>query len=107
MINPGSSHSCRDLFICHSAANGGKNEVENNYLSVSEKTELELAKLKLNSKNPAEREKAQQTINDLPEKDIASDQKVIEACGNGNAGSAACAGVRWTENQRDVGGNVG
>ena len=75
-------------------AQGGKNAVENNYLSVSEKTELELAKLKLNSKDPAEREKAQQTINDLREKDIASDQKVIDACGNGNAGSAACAGAR-------------
>ncbi|WNJ36950.1 hemagglutinin repeat-containing protein [Enterobacter hormaechei subsp. hormaechei] len=75
-------------------AQGGKNAVENNYLSVSEKTELELAKLKLNSKDQAEREKAQQTINALREKDIASDQKVIDACGNGNAGSAACAGAR-------------
>ena len=72
----------------------GKNAVENNFLSVSEKTELELAKLKLNSKDPAEREKAQQTVNELREKDIASDQKVIDACGNGNAGSAACAGAR-------------
>lgn len=69
-------------------------EVENNFLSVSEKTELELAKLKLNSKDPAVREQAQQTINELREKDIASDQKVIDACGNGNAGSAACAGAR-------------
>ncbi|MCT4708599.1 glycohydrolase toxin TNT-related protein [Enterobacteriaceae bacterium H16N7] len=75
-------------------AQAGKNAVENNYLSVSEKTEFELAKLKLNSKDPAEREKAQQTINDLREKDITSDQKVIDACGNGNAGSAACAGAR-------------
>ena len=75
-------------------AAAGKNSVENNYLSVSEKTELELAKLKLNSKDPAEREKAQRTINELREKDIASDQKVIDACGNGNAGSAACAGAR-------------
>ncbi|SUW62491.1 Uncharacterised protein [Buttiauxella agrestis] len=50
-----------------------------------------MAKLELNSKDPAEREKAQQTINDLREKDIAGDQKVIDACGNGNAGSAACA----------------
>lgn len=61
---------------------------------MSEKTELELAKLKLNSKDPAERELAQQTINELREKDIASDQKVIDACGNGNAGSAAWAGAR-------------
>jgi filamentous hemagglutinin len=75
-------------------AQAGKNAVENNYLSVSEKTELELAKLKLNSKDPVEREKAQQTVNELREKDIASDQKVIDACGNGNAGSAACAGAR-------------
>lgn len=63
-------------------------------MSVSEKTELELAKLKLNSNDPAEREKAQQTVNKLREKDIASDQKVIEACGNGAAGSAACASAR-------------
>ncbi|MDC6108491.1 hemagglutinin repeat-containing protein [Serratia rubidaea] len=77
------------------AAQTGKNAVENNYLSVSEKTELEIAKQKLqNSKDPAEREKAQQQINDLREKDISRDQKVIEACGNGNAGSAACAGAR-------------
>ena len=62
---------------------------------MSEKTELEIAKQKLqNSKDPAEREKAQQQINDLREKDISRDQKVIEACGNGNAGSAACAGAR-------------
>lgn len=53
--------------------------VENNYLSVSEKTE---------------REQAQQTINNLREKDIASYKKVMDACGNGNAGSAACAGAR-------------
>ena len=76
-------------------AQGGKNAVENNYLSVSEKTELEIAKQTLkNSKDQAEREKAQQTINALREKDIDSDQKVIDACGNGNAGSAACAGAR-------------
>ncbi len=61
---------------------------------MSEKTELELAKLKLNSNDPTEREKAQQKINELREKDIASDQKVIEACGNGAAGSAACASAR-------------
>ncbi|GDE76960.1 hemagglutinin-related protein [Escherichia coli] len=36
-------------------AQSGKNAVENNYLSVSEKTELEIAKQTLkNSKNPAE-----------------------------------------------------
>jgi len=70
------------------------NVVENNYLSVSEKTELELAKLKLNSKDPAEREKAQQKYDALREKDIASDQKVIDACSNGNAGSAGCASAR-------------
>ncbi|MDX6039419.1 hypothetical protein [Scandinavium lactucae] len=40
---------------------------------MSEKTELEIAKLKLNSKDPVEREKAQQTVNQLREKDIASD----------------------------------
>ncbi|GAA3579163.1 hypothetical protein GCM10023078_03780 [Gibbsiella greigii] len=76
------------------AAQAGKTTVENNYLSVSEKTELEIAKQKLNSKDPAEREKAQQTINDLREKDIASDKEIIDACGNGNAESSACAGAR-------------
>jgi filamentous hemagglutinin len=75
-------------------AGTGKNAVENNYLSVSEKTEIEIAKQKLNSNDPAEREKAQQTINTLREKDIASDQKVIDACSNGNAGSAGCASAR-------------
>ena len=76
-------------------AQAGKNAVESNYLSPSEKTELELAKQKLqNSKDPAEREQAQQKINELREKDIASDKKVIEACGNGGAGSAACASAR-------------
>ncbi len=76
-------------------AQAGKNAVENNYLSVSEKTELELAKQKLqNSKDPAEREQAQQKINVLREKDITSDKEVIDACSNGNAGSAACAGAR-------------
>ena len=73
----------------------GKTAVENNYLSVSEKTELELAKQKLqNSKDPAEREQAQQKVNELREKDIASDKEVIDACSNGNAGSSACAGAR-------------
>ena len=41
----------------------GKNAVENNYRSVSEKTELELAKQTLqSSKDPAERRKAQQNM---------------------------------------------
>ncbi|MFS7185340.1 hemagglutinin repeat-containing protein [Serratia proteamaculans] len=72
-----------------------KNAVENNYLSVSEKTELEIVKQTLQkSKDPAEREKAQQKYDALREKDIASDQKVIDACGNGAAASAACAGAR-------------
>ncbi|EIK7871455.1 VENN motif pre-toxin domain-containing protein, partial [Escherichia coli] len=76
-------------------AAAGKNVVENNYLSVSEKTELEIAKQTLkNSKDPAEREKAQQKYNALREKDIASDKEVIAACGNGNAGSSACASAR-------------
>ncbi|WP_024912763.1 hemagglutinin repeat-containing protein [Chania multitudinisentens] len=76
-------------------AQAGKNAVENNFLSVQEKTELELAKQKLqNSNDPAEREQAQQKINELREKDIASDKKVIEACGNGAAASAACASAR-------------
>nr|WP_202597476.1 hypothetical protein [Escherichia coli] len=64
-------------------------------MSVSEKTELEIEKQTLkNSKNPAEREKAQQKYNALREKDIASDKEVIAACGNGNAGSSACASAR-------------
>ncbi|EOB4836377.1 contact-dependent inhibition effector tRNA nuclease [Escherichia coli] len=76
-------------------AQSGKNAVDNNYLSVSEKTELEIAKQTLkNSKNPAEREKAQQKNDALLEKDIASDKEVIAACGNGNAGSSACASAR-------------
>ncbi|WP_413226509.1 DUF6862 domain-containing protein, partial [Escherichia coli] len=69
--------------------------VENNYLSVSEKTELEIAKQTLkNSKDPAEREKAQQKYDALLEKDIASDKEVIAACSNGNASSSACASAR-------------
>ncbi|HHA1744946.1 TPA: contact-dependent inhibition toxin CdiA [Enterobacter roggenkampii] len=76
-------------------ASAGKNAVENNYLSVSEKTELEIAKQTLkNSKDPAEREKAQQKYDALIEKDISSDKDVIDDCGNGNAGSSACAGAR-------------
>lgn len=62
---------------------------------MSEKTELEIAKQTLkNSKDPAEREKAQQKYDALLEKDITSDKEVIDACGNGNAGSSACAGAR-------------
>ena len=77
------------------AQSGKTTVVENNYLSVSEKTELEIAKQTLkNSKDPAEREKAQQKYNALREKDIASDKEVIAACGNGNAGSSACASAR-------------
>ncbi|TCV90988.1 VENN motif pre-toxin domain-containing protein, partial [Biostraticola tofi] len=84
-----------DVASAVAGAQAGKNAVENNWLSVSEKTELELAKQKLqNSKDPAEREQAQQKINELREKDIASDKKVIDACSNGNAGSAACASAR-------------
>ena len=62
---------------------------------MSEKTELELAKQTLqNSKDPKERELAKQKYDALREKDIASDKDVIDACGNGNAGSSACAGAR-------------
>ena len=62
---------------------------------MSEKTELEIAKQTLkNSKDPAEREKVQQKYDALLEKDIASDKEVIAACGNGNAGSSACASAR-------------
>ncbi|WP_313552802.1 VENN motif pre-toxin domain-containing protein [Pantoea sp.] len=76
-------------------AQAGKNAVEQNHLHVSEKTELELAKQKLQKSNdPAEREQAQQKINELNELDISRDKKVLDACGNGNAGSAACAGAR-------------
>nr|WP_251124034.1 hypothetical protein [Escherichia coli] len=46
-------------------------QCQNNYLSVSEKTELEIAKQTIkNSKDPAEREKAQQKYDALLEKDI-------------------------------------
>ncbi|HBP8308936.1 TPA: contact-dependent inhibition effector tRNA nuclease [Escherichia coli] len=76
-------------------AQAGRNSVENNYLSVSEKTELEIAKQTLkNSKDPAEREKAQQKYDALLEKDISSDKEVIAACSNGQAASVACAGER-------------
>lgn len=76
-------------------AQAGRNSVENNYLSVSEKTEFEIAKQTLkNSKDPAEREKAQQKYDALLEKDISSDKAVIAACSNGQAASVACAGER-------------
>ncbi|PHI30900.1 DUF6862 domain-containing protein [Budvicia aquatica] len=68
--------------------------MENNSLSANEKSELEIAKLKLNSNDPTEREKAQQKVAELTELDISRDQKVIDACGNGNAGSAGCASAR-------------
>lgn len=62
---------------------------------MSEKTELEIAKQTLkNSKDAAEREKAQQKYDALLEKDISSDKAVIAACSNGQAASAACAGER-------------
>ncbi|MEN3755075.1 VENN motif pre-toxin domain-containing protein [Mangrovibacter sp. SLW1] len=78
-----------------SGAQAGKTTVENNYLSVSDKTELEIAKQTLkNSKDPAERKKAQQKYDALLEKDISSDEAVIAACSNGKAASAACAGER-------------
>jgi len=49
--------------------------VENNYLTQPEKTEFEIAKQILkNSKDPAEREKAQQKYDTLREKDISSDK---------------------------------
>lgn len=76
-------------------AQSGKNAAENNYLSVSEKTELEIAKQTLkNSKDPIEREKAQQKYDALLEKDISSDKEVIDACGNGKAATAGCATER-------------
>ncbi|MFP1890274.1 VENN motif pre-toxin domain-containing protein, partial [Lonsdalea quercina] len=76
-------------------AQAGKNAVENNYLSVSEKSELEIAKQKLrNSKDPAEREQAEKDIARLTELDISRDGAVLAACGNGAAGSAACAASR-------------
>ncbi|EFT3090152.1 VENN motif pre-toxin domain-containing protein, partial [Escherichia coli] len=84
-----------DVAGAAAGAGAGKNVAENNYLSVSEKTELEIAKQTLkNSKDPAEREKAQQKYDALLEKDISSDKAVIAACSNGQAASAACAGER-------------
>ncbi|MDU4126040.1 hemagglutinin repeat-containing protein [Pantoea sp.] len=75
-------------------AQAGKNAVENNWLHVNEKTELEIAKQQLRSNDPAEREQAQQKINDLREKDISRDKKVMDACGNGRAASPGCASAR-------------
>ncbi|MZI91499.1 hypothetical protein F6X50_20985, partial [Dickeya dianthicola] len=76
-------------------AQAGRNAVENNYLSVSEKSELEIAKQKLrNSKDPEEREKAERDVARLIELDISRDSAVVTACGNGAAGSAACASAR-------------
>ncbi|WP_455813237.1 DUF6862 domain-containing protein [Pseudomonas graminis] len=79
------------------AGSGGvaaKVEVENNYLSQPEKTELELARKKLNDPDPAVRAKAQQDYDRLTELDVSRDQKVIDACGNGQAASAGCASAR-------------
>ncbi|GKW22386.1 hypothetical protein PEC302107_41150 [Pectobacterium araliae] len=69
--------------------------MENNYLSVSEKSELEIAKQKLkNSQDPEEREQAEKDVVRLIELDISRDSAVVAACGNGAAGSAACAAAR-------------
>ncbi|RNM02257.1 DUF6862 domain-containing protein, partial [Dickeya undicola] len=77
--------------------------VENNFLSVSEKSELEIAKQKLrNSKDPAEREQAEKDVARLTELDISRDKKVIAACGNGNAASAGCAAARLEAYQAKV-----
>ena len=75
-------------------AQAGRNAVENNWLHVNEKSELEAAKQKLKSNDPAEREKAQQQINELVDRSLSRDQKVIDACGNGKAASAGCASAR-------------
>ncbi|MGC1022979.1 DUF6862 domain-containing protein [Pantoea agglomerans] len=53
-----------------------------------------MARQKLRSNDPAEREQAQQKINDLREKDISRDLKVINACGNGRADTSGCASAR-------------
>lgn len=68
--------------------------VENNWLHVNEKSELEVAKQKLKSNDPAEREKAHQQINELLDRSLSRDKKVIDACGNGKAASAGCASAR-------------
>ncbi|WP_193745568.1 hemagglutinin repeat-containing protein, partial [Dickeya chrysanthemi] len=84
-------------------AQAGRNAVENNYLSVSEKSELEIAKQKLrDSKDPAEREQAEKDVARLTELDISRDKKVIAACGNGNAASAGCAAARLEAYQAKV-----
>ncbi|TKI02084.1 VENN motif pre-toxin domain-containing protein, partial [Martelella alba] len=76
-------------------AQAGKNAVENNFLSVSEKSALEKAKhIVKSSKDPVERDKAQQKVDELIELDISRDKKVIDACGNGQAASAGCANAR-------------
>ncbi|MFV0549943.1 MAG: hemagglutinin repeat-containing protein, partial [Limnobaculum xujianqingii] len=76
------------------AASAAYNAAVNNYLSQPEKTELELAKQKLNDPDPLVREKAQQDYDRLTELDISRDQSVIDACGNGQAGSAGCTSAR-------------
>ncbi|WP_038913887.1 hemagglutinin repeat-containing protein [Dickeya zeae] len=84
-------------------AQAGRNAVENNFLSVSEKSELEIAKQKLrDSKDPAEREQAEKDVARLTELDISRDKKVIAACGNGNAASAGCAAARLEAYQAKV-----
>jgi filamentous hemagglutinin len=78
-----------------SGASAGRTEVENNYLSVSEKSELEIAKQKLkNSRDPAEREQAEKDITRLAELSLSRDENVIAACSNGQAASAGCASAR-------------
>ncbi|WP_016941531.1 hemagglutinin repeat-containing protein, partial [Dickeya zeae] len=84
-------------------AQAGRNAVENNFLSVSEKSELEIAKQKLrNSTDPAEREQAEKDVARLTELDISRDKKVIAACGNGNAASTGCAAARLEAYQAKV-----
>lgn len=61
---------------------------------MSEKTELELAKLKLSSQNATEREVAQKKIVELTELDISRDQKMIDACGNPNDSCAPASTFR-------------
>ena len=75
-------------------AQAGRNAVENNWLHVNEKSELEVAKQKLKSNDPAEREKAQQQINELLDRSLSRDKKVIDACGNGKAASPGCASAK-------------
>ncbi|RSB15428.1 VENN motif pre-toxin domain-containing protein [Citrobacter farmeri] len=83
-----------DLSMAALASSTAKVEVENNSLHVKEKTEFELAKLKLNDPDPTVREKAAQDVARLTELDISRDQKVLDACGNGKAASAGCAQAR-------------